>query len=529
MHRPIPFLFLATLFLSFHSFAQVTPEQVIRYKISTIDKLADAEKSVDVYKISAPYGLPVLTANTLQEIRSKQILSVELAYTRFRRSQAFDQTKLNLNRLKNLKDILPEIFKSHHIDWILTEQTGAKDYKTGQTYFHGFIITTRKAEFTKKDRDAELAEMEKTIKADKEAAESKKISEVTFRERNTTPTRNNEGVKFYNVGPKFSSDPCELVADATEHIEYPMEAQLRKVTGRVEAQLTVNKNGDVQDIRITEGLGHGCDDAVKNYLKTMPKWTPAKDKQGNVNAYVTLSFWFALTPEQIPASEMPCDLIVVMPKDVVASIPLNTPNNVVSEIFDRNKSWNNVAVVCDVTGSMGPYMSDLMKWFRMNASRIKHFTFFNDGDMKPESLKSVGSTGGIYNIPATDYDGVEKEMYTAIRGGFGGDVPENDVEALLEAEKNAPFAERLVWIADNYATPRDLSLLPQVTKPVSIIICSNKGMVSVDFLNIARKLKASLHTMTSNLPNLSILKEGEKILIDEREYQLVGEKFVRIY
>lgn len=519
------YFFLFAFIIPLISQAQVSPEQIIKYKINSLDKVSPVASEA-VFVISAPYGKPVLSAELLQKIKSRQVISVELVYTKFRRSENFNQQQLNLNRLQNLKRILPEIFKNNNIDWKITEQTGATDYNTGQTYFHGFIINTRVGRFTAKDREIELAELEATIGDDKKKSES--AGTKTFRERNTNPKYDTETVRFYNVGAEFTDDPCELVDDAVEHITYPMEAQLRRISGKVQAQFTVNKYGDVQDIKITEGIGFGCDDAVKKYLQSIPKWKPARDKQGTVSSYVTLNFWFIANPDLMPVSEMPCDLIVIAPKGVPMSSS-TVRNNTVSEIFSRNKNWNNVAVVCDATGSMGPYMGDLMKWFRLNASRIKHFTFFNDGDMKSDGQKAIGNTGGIYNTPAIGYEAVEKEMFTAIRNGFGGDLPENDVEALLEAEKNAPFAERLIWIADNYATPRDLALLPKVTKPVSIIICSTQGMVSTDYLNIAYKLKASLHTLTADFPSISQMKDGEKVNIDGREYRLVGERFYRVY
>ena len=528
MHIVMKHLLGLVLFFPLVAVAQTSPEQIVKYKVNVVDKVAP-EKSAQTFFISAPYGKPVLSSDRANAIKKQQIIAVELVYTKFRRSENFNQEKLNLNRLQNLQKIFPGLFADNHVDWKITEQTGATDYTTGQTYFHGFIVTVRKGEFSAKDREAELAEMEKVFKESGSSSTSDKDAGKKFRERNTHPSYDKSTVTYYNVGPRFSDDPCELMADAMEFIKFPMEAQARSISGKVRAEITVNKNGDVQEIKITEGPGYGCEDAVKNYLKTMPKWKPAKDKQGPTNAYVMLNFWFISDLRFLPSSEMPCDLIVITPKDVIPNIQATATSRVVSEIFDRHKNWNNIAVVCDVTGSMGPYMSDLMKWFRLNASRIKHFTFFNDGDMKSEAQKAVGNTGGIYNIPATNYENVEMEMFKAMRNGFGGDLPENDVEAVLEAEKNAPFAERIVWIADNYATPRDVSLLPKITKPVSIIVCSNSSAVSVDYLNIARKIKASLHTLTADFPDLSSMKDGEKITVDNREYQLVGEKFVRVY
>lgn len=526
-------VFLSTTLILFSisgSRAQTTPEQIAAYKITSVDSVRP-EPGADVYVISAPYGKPILTAGVLDEISKKQVLSVDLVYTRYRRSDGFDQVALNLTRLKNLRELLPALFNDHKIDWQLIEQTGAADYATGQTYFHGFIIRTRKAEFTAEDRAEEIKTMEKDV-AEDAAAKGSVPKKGKFRDRNPLLKYDTDPVRYYDVGPVFSMDPCDLADDAVGHIEYPMEALARNISGKVQVQITVNRSGGVQDIKITEGLGFGCDEAVKKYLKTMPKWTPARNRNGNVNAYVTLNFWFVMDLSKAPEPESPCDLIAILPKGKTAdrdSLYAANRTTTVSEIFSRQKNWNQVGVVCDVTGSMGPYMSDLLKWFRQNTSRIKYFTFFNDGDMAPDSRKAVGSTGGIYRTPAVSFETVEAELYKAMRNGWGGDLPENDVEALLDAEKNAPFATRLVWIADNYATPRDLALLSKVTKPVSIIICSARGGVNTDFLNIARRLKASLHTLSTDLPDVYKAKDGERISVDGRQYELINGKFVRIY
>jgi hypothetical protein len=178
---------------------------------------------------------------------------------------------------------------------------------------------------------------------------------------------------------------------------------------------------------------------------------------------------------------------------------------------------------------MGPYPGDLTGWFRNNQGRIKYFTFFNDGDIRPDARKQVGSTGGIYPVPSSNPDEVEKEMLRAMRNGFGGDLPENDMEAILETERNTPFAERIVWVADNYAFPRDVKLIPEIKKPVFIIICSAGGGVNPAFLTLARNMKAGLHTLESDLPDLSRVKEGEKVNVNGREYELKEGKFIRVY
>lgn len=524
--------FLSSLLLlltaAVYTSAQTTAE-ILGYAVYKTKKL-DNTPQEGTYYITIPYGESAFSVPKIDELQKQQIISVQLVYTKFSRSQTFNQRKLNIGRIENLRRKLPQAFGTNSIFWELVEQQGATDYKTGTSYFHGFVIKTRKGiAYSAEDREEEIRKLKAMLDGLK-SIPAKPDGEKTFRERNMSSSVDRSGVKYYNVPPKFSDDKCELPADAEAHIKYPEEAKIRGIKGRVEAQFTVNRNGDVQDITFMQSLGFGCEDAVKSYLSTMPKWKPAQSGQDPVSSYVSLTFWFALSSKNLPRSENPCDMIVILGgEEEDENTRLSEDNKSVSSVFDRNKDWNNVAVVCDVTGSMGPFIGDMMKWFRTNESRIKHFTFFNDGDTKTQIQKIIGSTGGIYHVSATGYDAVESEVFTAMRNGFGGDLPENDVEALIDAEKNAPFAQRLVWIADNFATPRDIRLLENITKPVSIILCTDMGAINTDYLDIARTLKASLHIDDADITNLHVVEEGKTLSIGKRNFVLQNGKFKRVY
>lgn len=521
----LPFLFLLPLPLM----AQQNPETIIQFRSRQVERVIPQKEDAGQILIPAAYGKSLGAANLGSRLKNKQIISVELVYTRFRRSEKYNQQKLNLQRLQNLRALIPSAFSNESVEWIITEQTGAADFETGKTYFHGFIIHTRTLSPSETERKAEITGIMKLLEVDKSTVITHSSTGGST-PRNTGMRYDTEPVKYYDQGPNFSSIPCALPNDVIANIKYPAEAFSKKKSGRVKVEFTVNKFGDTQDIQITESAGYGMDKAVMEYVKTMPKWTPAKSKGTAVNAYVSFIVYFSLVPEELAGGGgMPCEDLVVYPEGIVTDIPdITQESTTVSKIFERH-NWQNLAVVCDVTASMGPYIGDLMKWFRNNSSRIKHFTFFNDGDQQKDNQKQIGSTGGLYQIPATGSEEVEKELYRAMRNGYGGDLPENDIEAILETERNTPFAERIVWVADNYAFPRDVKLIPEIKKPVSIIICSAGGGVNPAFLTLARNMKASLHTLETDLPDLSRVKEGEKVNVNGREYELKEGKFIRVY
>ena len=103
---------------------------------------------------------------------------------------------------------------------------------------------------------------------------------------------------------------------------------------------------------------------------------------------------------------------------------------IVSEALNRNPQWKNMLVVEDVTGSMLPYVADLLVWnaLGVNAKKVRHVVLFNDVDGKKTSDKVVGKTGGIYHVNSGKIEDLEETMIRAMAAGNGGDTPENDIE-----------------------------------------------------------------------------------------------------
>ena len=204
----------------------------------------------------------------------------------------------------------------------------------------------------------------------------------------------------------------------------------------------------------------------------------------------------------------------------------------INEIFNRN-NWTDVLVVIDVTGSMRPCASAVSQWMFLANERktnIKFYVFFNDGDSKADAEKVIGSTGGIYTTNSTDLLAIRAVMQTAMSKGNGGDGPENDVEALLHGIKQCPACRNVIHIADNTVTPRDMSLLPEVDRPVKVVPCQVDVMTGVNpaLLNIAYKTGGSLHTIEQDIIHLSGIAVGETIAIGRSTYRRTAGGFVRI-
>ena len=68
--------------------------------------------------------------------------------------------------------------------------------------------------------------------------------------------------------------------------------------------------------------------------------------------------------------------------DYVADETSPKPDSTIFKIVERNKEWKDMLVVSDLTGSMSPYVGQLLLWLKLtfDDEKVKYLTFFNDGD-----------------------------------------------------------------------------------------------------------------------------------------------------
>ncbi len=252
--------------------------------------------------------------------------------------------------------------------------------------------------------------------------------------------------------------------------------------------------------------------------------TEYKEFKGSTAIRIYYPRWLVLD------SVLPKKPATVVEKPVVVTKTGKIPDTSILKILDRTM-WKNATIVVDVTGSMYKYTAQLLLWVQSNpiGSLSKNFVFFNDGDNMPDMDKKLGSTGGIYFKSCSSFAEVESLMKATMLKGNGGDYPENNIEALLKAEKAFPTSEFQVMIADNWAAIKDKVLWQQLTKPVRIVVCGATGFnVNIDYLNLARRTKGSVHVLESDLYNLAGLKEGEILKAGKNSFVVKNGMFVEM-
>ena len=221
--------------------------------------------------------------------------------------------------------------------------------------------------------------------------------------------------------------------------------------------------------------------------------------------------------------------------DAEANIKPNndTLNNIVYNVFKRNKKWKKQLIVADLTGSMYPFAQQISTWLKLHFTRDslrQSFVFFNDGDRKKDSDKKVGVTGGVYFCTATNVDQLVNMMNLTIRNGQGGDAPENVIEAILYGLRKTRGVENIILIADNWAKVRDINLLAKVKVPVRVLLCGvTEGMeIHPDYLNIAYKTKGSVHTIEQDITDLILQTSGKKFSVNGVDY-IIKNGTIRAY
>lgn len=201
-------------------------------------------------------------------------------------------------------------------------------------------------------------------------------------------------------------------------------------------------------------------------------------------------------------------------------------DSTIFNVFKRNKEWKKVLLVVDMTGSMFPYIGQLLVWYKLNYEdgRIKYYVLFNDGDNLPDDKKVVGRTGGIHPYEAKDYRKLKKDVEDVRKMGEGGDDPENDLEAINAAIINYRDYTDIVLLADE-SDVRDMALLKRIKKPVHVIICGTRKGINDQYLKIALQTKGSIHTSVNDI-DMKKIKDGDEIIIDKDIFRFSGGQFI---
>ncbi len=94
--------------------------------------------------------------------------------------------------------------------------------------------------------------------------------------------------------PEFPGGYSALMRFLAKNIKYPTMAVETGVQGRVYVSFVVEKDGSITDVKMSRGIGGGCDEEAIRVVKLMPRWKPGKQHFMPVRVQYSLPVRFIL-------------------------------------------------------------------------------------------------------------------------------------------------------------------------------------------------------------------------------------------
>lgn len=111
--------------------------------------------------------------------------------------------------------------------------------------------------------------------------------------------------------PEFPGGNAAMMRFLSDNIKYPTEAQEKGTEGRVIVNFVVEKDGRLSNFNVVRGVDPLLDNEALRVLKSMPNWTPGKQRGEVVRVRFTLPVVFRLKGKDVqdsssaPASSAP--------------------------------------------------------------------------------------------------------------------------------------------------------------------------------------------------------------------------------
>ncbi|MDP4683120.1 MAG: VWA domain-containing protein [Crocinitomicaceae bacterium] len=212
-------------------------------------------------------------------------------------------------------------------------------------------------------------------------------------------------------------------------------------------------------------------------------------------------------------------------EEILSVIEGNEPlkDSSIIKVMQRNSHWKDMLVVCDVTGSMAPYTTQILFWINSNQAikSFKQIIFFNDDEELSNNQIAELDSAGIWDIETSN---TKKVIKTALSAMERGGHYENNLEAVCYAIKKYPENKsNVIMIADNWENPCDMKLLEFLKKekiPIRIIVCGVVDAINPIYLDIAYATGGSVHTMEGDLREVAKIGEGKIIKFGKQRFRM---------
>ncbi|WP_341224521.1 TonB family protein [uncultured Arcticibacterium sp.] len=94
------------------------------------------------------------------------------------------------------------------------------------------------------------------------------------------------------IMPEFEGGLKKMYKWLGRNLNYPRNATVNGVEGKVIVTFIVEKDGSISDVKVLKGIGFGCDEEAERVIKKMPKWKAGiqNGKPVRVRYTIPLSF-----------------------------------------------------------------------------------------------------------------------------------------------------------------------------------------------------------------------------------------------
>ncbi|MEQ9098363.1 MAG: TonB family protein [Imperialibacter sp.] len=127
----------------------------------------------------------------------------------------------------------------------------------------------------------------------------------------------------------------------SSNLKYPAIAKNKGTEGKVLVEFVVEKDGRITNLKITSGIGDGCDEEAMRVIETSAPWTPAQQRGKKVRQRMILPINFSLTANT--KSDAPSHATLVNDKFVIDSYQVKQVGNI-KEITGKIKLESGEAI-----------------------------------------------------------------------------------------------------------------------------------------------------------------------------------------
>lgn len=525
-----------SLFLCTFAHAQENPEieALLRLERTQIGQI-QATNSASSTLISSTFAQnDVAFQQSIDELRELTITKVYYVYTKYKQSPDFNQLNLDRKRFKQLNASFPELITDGTVEWELIEQTGCTSPEMGAGFFHGFVIIHRPKQ-SEAERLAEIARLETFLSNPTDIFVQEQMDPLV--KQLNPPSNQTSSTLIPDQVAQFKAGSDAMLAYLKKSLRSD-EIVLKRDDKWVNTSFTVEENGAITNIEIEGTQPERIETAIRRSLTEMPKWTPAmRDSvpvESKVDLELRVSYSVSVNGMYLMNGSRPAfdiNLLMEKPVELTSSYDGITAQQIflksspVYKGMEALDPFEKSALVMDVTGSMTDNVAALKRWITAHQDSLKFtsFTFFNDGDGKETRKKKIGETGGVYHT--FNVASINDLITQTMEKGSGGERPENDVEAILFAQKTDTICDVILLVADNYSEVRDLSLIPKINKKVNVLMCSGRGAVRVDYLLLAKETGGYLLFKGERI-ELSGLQNRDVLSVGNYQYDYIGGAFI---